>query len=248
MKTFFIVADVHSFYDEMIAALNEQGYDREDPDHIFVCLGDLLDRGEKPLECLDFVNSLPPKRKLLIRGNHEDLIEDCIYRRSFLYRDLHNGTEKTVVALSGLSYEQFYEGDYRPRVQAIQEHPALQRYLSDLVDYAELEDYILVHGWVPRASESRGRDWRRGDWYRARWANGMEEWKNGVRPRGKTVICGHWHASWGHAVIDKSCPEFGPGADFSPFSRKGILAIDACTAYSHKVNCVKLAFPEENRR
>ena len=81
MKTFFIVADVHSFYDEMIAALNEQGFDKNDPDHIFVCLGDLLDRGEKPLECLAFVNSLPAKRKLLIRGNHEDLLEDCIYRR-----------------------------------------------------------------------------------------------------------------------------------------------------------------------
>ena len=50
VKTCFVVADVHSFYDEMIAALDGAGFDPANPDHIFVCLGDLLDRGDKPLE------------------------------------------------------------------------------------------------------------------------------------------------------------------------------------------------------
>ena len=53
MKKLFVVADIHSFYEEMIKALSEQGFDREDPDHIFVSLGDLFDRGPSPLECLD---------------------------------------------------------------------------------------------------------------------------------------------------------------------------------------------------
>lgn len=81
MKTYFIVADVHGFYDEMIKALNGARFDVNNPMHIFVSLGDLLDRGSKPLQCLRFVNSLPEDRKILIKGNHEDLMEEMIARR-----------------------------------------------------------------------------------------------------------------------------------------------------------------------
>ena len=35
MKKLFVVADVHSFYEEMLAALKDKGFDRDDPDHIF---------------------------------------------------------------------------------------------------------------------------------------------------------------------------------------------------------------------
>ena len=45
MKKLFVVADVHSFYNEMIDALAEKGFDKNDPDHVFVSLGDLFDRG-----------------------------------------------------------------------------------------------------------------------------------------------------------------------------------------------------------
>lgn len=245
MKTYFVVADVHSFYDEMIAALDGAGFDPANPDHIFVCLGDLLDRGDKPLECLDFVNRLPADQKILIRGNHEDLLTECILRQYIGGRDRHNGTDKTLVALSGHTREEFFSGDYRPYITKAGDNPALKRYLFGLVDYFEIGDYVFVHGWVPRASESPKRDWRLGNWYRARWENGMDEWRQDVRPRGKTVVCGHWHASWGHAMLDKTSPEWGPAADFSPFSRPGILAIDACTAYSRKVNCVKLGIRDE---
>ena len=57
MKTMFCLSDVHGFFDEMIKALDDAGFDKENNSHIFVHCGDLLDRGEKPLECLKFVNS-----------------------------------------------------------------------------------------------------------------------------------------------------------------------------------------------
>ena len=68
MKKYFVVADVHGFYTEMIEAINKEGFDIENPDHIFVSLGDLLDRGQEAEKCLDFVNSLPKDRKILIIG------------------------------------------------------------------------------------------------------------------------------------------------------------------------------------
>ena len=54
----------------------------------------------------------------------------------------------------------------------------------------------------------------------------------------KTVICGHYHASYGHSVINDTCSEYGADADFSPFYADGIIAIDACAAASGKINCV----------
>ena len=243
MKKYFVLADVHSFYEEMIAALNEQGFDRDDPDHVLVSLGDLFDRGPDPVKCLAYVNSLPSERKILIRGNHEDLLLSCLAREVFFEHDLSNGTADTVIKLAGDRAEYLMWKNPRMLFAAVREDPALKRYFSELRDYAEMGEYVFVHGWIPQREESE--DWRSGDWREARWLNGMERWQQGDRLPEKTVLCGHWRTSWGHSVLEKKGSEFGEDADFSPFSQPGILALDACTAYSGRVNCVVLTLSEE---
>lgn len=243
---YFIVADVHGFFDEMMQALNRAGFDRDDPTHIFVSLGDLLDRGTQPEECLNFVNGLA--RKILIRGNHEDLIEALLARRDAIARDHRNGTFDTAIKLNG-----GYPVDYA----AMQEHPALQTYLRSTVDYHETKTAVFVHGWLPCfvdqrydegvtvTSYEKRPDWRDlppecQAWKDARWYNGMEAWHCGATEPKKTVFCGHRHCSWGHFMYGDAPDE---AADFSPFIRDGIVALDACTAYSHQMNCCVL---EEN--
>lgn len=54
----------------------------------------------------------------------------------------------------------------------------------------------------------------------------------------KTIVCGHWHTSYGHSKYEHKGSEFGEDADFSPYYGPGIIAIDACTAFSGKVNCL----------
>lgn len=237
MKRYFVVTDVHSFFDEMQRALETAGYDPANPDHVFVSLGDLFDRGPKPVECLAFVNAIPKERKILIRGNHEDLLEDCLLREKFNLHDFSNGTEGTVLALSGLSSTEFHQGDCHANMAALRENKALRAYFDALVDYAEVGNYVLVHGWIPKPLGEDG-DWRDGFWHEARWLNGMQEWYAGRRVAGKTVLCGHFNASWGHAYIENRGSEYGANADFSPFRAEGIVAMDACTAYSHRMNCV----------
>ena len=78
------------------------------------------------------------------------------------------------------------------------------------------------------------------DWNYARWFNGMEVAHKGVIEPNKTIVCGHWNSSYGHSVIEGKCSEFGSDADFSPYYGKGIIALDACTAISTKVNCIVL--------
>lgn len=239
MKKYFVVSDVHGFYDELKKALDEKGFDINNENHIFVSCGDLLDRGQQPKECLEFVNSLPDDRKILIRGNHEDLIEQAIDRDCFEMHDWSNGTVLTACILtddtnmlnqSNILAKLFVNKDFN-------------KYMLSLVDYYETDHYIFVHGWIPTFASGRyTEDWRESSelsWADARWYNGMDCWYAGVVEPGKTIVCGHWHSSYGNYLFhQKGSGEFKDDSDFSPFVDKGIMAIDACTAFSKKVNCV----------
>lgn len=248
---YFIFSDVHSFYDELILALNNAGFDKNNPEHIIISCGDLLDRGPKPLQCLKFVNSLPNERKILIRGNHEDLMEEMITRRKSLHHDWHNGTIQTALDLAGYGLTTFDESEM---FDEMKNHPDYNKYINSTIDYYEDDKNIFVHGWIPcppvyNSLIKYGFDenWRNGDWNHARWINGMEAWSQGVRVEGKTIYCGHFHTSWGHSKLHKVGPEWDNKystnpehrkAHFEPFIDDGICAIDACTAHSHKVNVV----------
>jgi predicted MPP superfamily phosphohydrolase len=83
-KKYFVTSDVHSFFDELIVALGEKGFDKDNKDHILCVCGDLFDRGPKTVELFEFVNELQNQDRLVyIAGNHESLLFDCmteIYR------------------------------------------------------------------------------------------------------------------------------------------------------------------------
>ena len=84
-------------------------------------------------------------------------------------------------------------------------------------------------------------DWREAtpeEWRRARWCNGMDAAQACTEE--KTILCGHWHCSYGHARYENKGSEFGPDADFSPYYGPGVIALDACTAYSRKINILTL--------
>lgn len=230
----------------MSDALNKAGFDYNNPEHILVSCGDLLDRGDFTLKTLQFVNGLPPERKILVRGNHEDLLEECLARKEFLMHDLHNGTVKTIVHLCNEPEEVSYilsTWNDQKIFEKASKNEELKKYFLSLVDYAEVGNYVFVHGWIPRKETNKS--WKRGDWKTARWYNGMEKWHVGRRLKDKTIICGHWHCSWGNSKLHKKGTEWNkegksPTADFSPFIDEGIIALDACTAYSHQANCIVL--------
>lgn len=254
--TYFVSSDVHGFFDQWMQALEEAGFDKNNPNHMIIHCGDLMDRGPQPINCLHFVNDMAAKnRAYLIRGNHEDLLEQAICHSVFGEHDYTNGTAWTVCALAGSV--NFADEIFDKALK----NEALNEYYSNLVDYVESDHYIFTHGWIPcNSSDSnmyhaRGvkfnfdPNWRDGNWTHAHWINGMDAWQQGVKIPDKTIVCGHWHASWGHHYIEHKSLEFpnkystNPEhrkADFSPFIAEGIIALDACTAFSKQVNCIKL--------
>ena len=245
MKKYFVVSDIHGFYDELIKTLNEKGFDYDNPDHILISLGDLFDRGSKPLELLKFVMALPKERRILIRGNHEDLLEDCCENEYFGDHDYHNGTDITVKMLAQDVYCNVNEYGLNPlEVGAMNifsrciNHPLLVEYLNDCIDYYEIGDYIFVHSWVPlTAIGAFNPNWRNGNWEAARWGNPYALWRKKLVPHGKTIVFGHFHTSYGWAHIKNKCAEFGDDAIFDIFFEDGIIGLDACTVYSGQVNC-----------
>lgn len=54
----------------------------------------------------------------------------------------------------------------------------------------------------------------------------------------KQFIRGHWHCSFGHAHYEGKGGEFDHDSDFTPYYGDGIIALDACTVVSRKVNCI----------
>ncbi|MEE1084572.1 MAG: metallophosphoesterase [Paludibacteraceae bacterium] len=246
-KKYFVTSDVHSFMDELMVALSEKGFDKDNKDHILCICGDLLDRGDKTVELFEFVKGLQEQDRLIyVRGNHEDLLFDCmaeIYRGTVPgSHHFSNGTIKTICQFCGQSEWIIYDSSWRDKICEIMQ-PVLDFITENCVDYAEIGDYVLVHGWVPLLM-----DFRKGtkdDWERARWENGMAKWKNPVcRVEGKTVICGHWHCSYGWSHIDQKYKEFPSPShrhfkySFQPWIKDGIIALDACCAYSGKLNCI----------
>ena len=75
---------------------------------------------------------------------------------------------------------------------------------------------------------------------------------NNVEPEipGKTIVCGHFHSSWGWSHIDQKRKEWPPKnyknwqKSFEPYIKEGIMAIDSCCAYSGFLNCLTLEVEE----
>jgi hypothetical protein len=123
--------------------------------------------------------------------------------------------------------------------------PYYTKIIPAMLDYFETEHYIFVHGWIPCIRECRGysyyTDWRNAgsnEWKSARWFNGMDAAQTCMEE--KTILCGHWHVSYGHAKYEQKGSEFGPDADFSPYFGSRVIALDACTAFSGKINMIIL--------
>lgn len=79
------------------------------------------------------------------------------------------------------------------------------------------------------------------------WGNPFDLAMKGLNQTGKTLIFGHFHCSYPRSILNGES-EFGDDADFSIYYGNGYIGIDACTAYSGRVNClvIECRFMEDN--
>lgn len=242
---YYVASDIHGFYTEFHRALTQAGYFNDTEPHKLILLGDLFDRGREAKKIEVFVLDLLDKDEvILIRGNHEDLFEELVTddHGTPYKHHMSNGTFDTAMQLTHFDLETaVFEPD--AFVAAAKQTPFFLRILPKMHPYYETAQHIFVHGWIPCIREKTGysyrADWRNAtdmEWREARWYNGIDAAINSQDE--KTIVCGHWHASYGHAKYLNRGNEFGPNACFEPYYNTGIIAIDGCTAYSGIVNVV----------
>jgi serine/threonine protein phosphatase 1 len=245
MAKLFVVSDIHSFYDEMKEALDNAGFDPKNEEHWLLSLGDALDRGPKTQETIDYLMGLD--RCILIKGNHDQLIMDLLDRKFPYDVDHHNGTFRSVIDLAP-NAKNFYDA-------CMVAYDKVKPFVDRMVNYVETDRFVFCHSWIPVNCDddlpyyyrrnrkfSKKEDWRtahQSEWDRSMWMNPLEMAMSGFGIE-KCIVAGHWHCSAGWA-IQLGVSEFGDDAIFDPFNYEDeIVMIDACTAHSHKVNCLVL--------
>ncbi len=232
--TLFVVSDVHGHYTELIEALNKAGFDKDNPSHYFVSCGDLFDRGTENVRVYEFVKGL--RRKFLIKGNHEDLLYSALERGYLTKTDVYNGTDITI--LEFLGGNAINSHGYINKIDNKAKIYELMSFIDYMRNYYENGKYIFVHGWVPvnfdeekPTANEKYRYATDHEWGDTRWYEWQQFYDAGATFEDKIIVCGHRSASLGRMFDETREPDC-----YEPFYGKGMIAIDALTYKSGKVN------------
>lgn len=225
---YYVIADTHGFYKEMVEALTEKGYYTDTSPHKLIICGDLFDRGSQNKDIEKFVLDLLARDEvILIRGNHEDLLVSFVETLPSMSEldiryshDQTNGTVDTVLQITGSSMNKMVlYPDFVSK--QMKQSGVFTKILPAMKNYYETQRYIFVHGWIPSDASGFGGqglwfnykvNWREDDpigWAYARWYNGMLAAHQGDVEPGKTIVCGHWHASMGTLISKRKARSLG---------------------------------------
>jgi serine/threonine protein phosphatase 1 len=244
----FCVSDIHSYHTPLKRALDEKGFEENNPEHLLICCGDVFDRGGESYEVFEYLNNLT--NVVLIRGNHEDLLEEMLDRGYGERHDHSNGTTRTVVDLADYAGKKVSSS--KECCDAVKE--LITPFLNKFVYYYETANYVFVHSFIPCKVHYHGSgksmpwylndktyeympDWREAnevEWEEARWGNPFKLAKLGLNKTGKVLVFGHWGTY-------ENRPSDYEGDDlFKPFYGLDYIGLDATTALSGEVNVVVL--------
>ena len=248
---YFVISDIHSNYDLMIKALNENGFDLNNINHKIILVGDAFDRGSNPVAVYLFIKDMIMKNKLIwIVGNHEFLLLKRLEQKTFKN---HNDTYETLLELAKynscktkLSDEEIFDEIDKMGLELFM--------MNNLVPYYEITNYVFAHGFIPTKSNKYIGNWRDVEfksWYSPTTKNGMKKViVEGIRVPNKTLVCGHTRSSYGnvrkgHDISLWNNKEFeklqkykNNIEDFEPFYGDGVIGIDGCCGETKNINCI----------
>lgn len=233
-RKLFVVSDVHGHYTLLKNALDQAGFDEDNNDHLLICCGDYFDRGNENAEVLRFFERM--QRKVLLRGNHEDMLLKLFQSGKLQQYHYINGTLHTLKNFFG-KYSIDPADDTIDFSGKTRITDRLCEFIEETVDYFETEHYVFVHGWLPENAETpeARQNASREAWEKARWIRWNERYAGQIPLSDKILVCGHVPTFYANA--------FDSGRDkrdFSIFYGNGIIAIDAGTADTNQINVLVL--------
>ena len=96
---YFAVSDIHGHASILKDELEKSGFDPKNPEHMLIVCGDLFDRGHENKATYEFLKKIP--NKVIVRGNHEEMLLKVIERGSINVNNMYNGTDITVEEFFG---------------------------------------------------------------------------------------------------------------------------------------------------
>lgn len=287
-KKYFIVSDIHSFFTYFKQNLQKAGFRKTNKNHILIICGDLFDRGYESVELYNYLKTLPKKRLILIKGNHESLLLDCLAKSYPSKHDFSNGTVRTLCHFAEIGEEMldkyywynFYGDTYRDwevlskhisnkltsvwnKIKTSVLESEFYKWLTSnlWVDYYELDNFIFTHSFIPVKCDDPVDmyysntdqmeyipEWRTkaspAEFEDAKWGCPYKLFMAGLFDKeidnNKVLVCGHWQTAAFHKVFQTK----GAYDDYDIYFGDNLIALDACTPYSKKVNV--LVYDMEN--
>ncbi len=233
-KKIFVVSDVHGHYSLLKEALDEVGFDKENENHLLICCGDYFDRGRENVEVLKFFERL--KNKVLIRGNHEDLLLKLLQTGKFLQHNYINGTMTTLENFFGKYSINPVDDtiDFSGKTRTVDR---ICEFIGETVNYFETKNYVFVHGWLPDnagTTEIRAKIIDEA-WEKSRWTKWTDKYDDERPLKDKILVCGHVPTAYANFFLGKSIED-----KYGIFYGNGMIAIDAGTFDSKQVNVLVL--------
>lgn len=242
---YFVFADPHGDYEALISTLNENGYDKTNPGHQLIGLGDYFGRASQSLsDCVNIWKFLTAddyaNKPICIRGNHESILIDAIHRYKLTTTDIYNGEHNTFASFIN-EYPAYliYDDAYQLEAAKIMHDNGFLDWLESLPWYYETDHNIFTHGFVPLLyfSENKPLDsFDDYDWNKMSWCNTPKIFSSlddTEIKEGKTIIFGHWTSSDLVNKFIEPCDNYG-----NIFIYKRFIGIDYTTVLTHKVGCI----------
>jgi len=219
----YVMSDIHGAYDAFMELLELIGL--SDKDTLYI-LGDVIDRGPKGVELLQYIKDRPNMR--LILGNHEYMCLKYfapVMDMEAVQRWNRNANEETLAGFDRLTPE---------------EKETLLDYLRSLPDELRVTvngiTYILVHGYI--GSNTHDRVWSRPLNY------DMPDIADNERLIiGHTPVCYYLTDGKRDELLKYSRRLTNAGSHFKILRRPGFTDIDCCTGYflsAARLACLRL--------
>lgn len=251
---YFVVSDVHDHCDLLEAALEGNGFDKNNEDNRLIICGDAFYSGPQPGELFEFLRELHKKGKLIfVRGNHDVELLDNLNNRKFgrkANRTCASLLVQNLTGKTGLTDEELIAECSRL---------GFTRFLTDVpVWFYETKHYVFTHGFIPTVKKQYDPNWRNADkkrWKSALTSDGMYlSMRCHISEPNKTIVFGHYSAArcrlmqnasekdWEDKIYtDQSKISKMPKPDgFLPFFGDTFIAMDQSVKKTGFINCIVL--------
>ena len=222
-KKYFIFSDIHGNLKALSKALEENGFELDNENHILISLGDNFDRGNENLMVLMFLKHFSDlDRLLMIRGNHDDfLLNFLLGKDNGIFNVRYNGLGRTLIEFS----DEDSNTTEKIRNSINKNYPFLIPLLENMKDKIEIGNKVLTHAGYSL-------DIRDNTWFIDNFSD-TAKFVYKYDPKDKIYIFGHFHAERLNLIFkDKKSNEI--------FQYRNFIGIDGNTYRNNKVHIIIL--------